>query len=305
MTKSPAKNKPIISVIILNYNSGNYLAQCLASLARSTLPASDFEIIVVDNASTDNSILKIKKLIHSLKIDNCKLKINSSNLGFAAGNNRGIGFSNPASKYLIFLNPDTLVEPDTLQKMLAFFRSDLRPDAATCKIILAKTSQIQPECHRDFPTPLSAFLHFTGISSRQYFMEYLDYSQTQLINACVGAFFMVRRRVGEDVGWWNEKYFFYGEDLDFCFKLKQKNYHLYYHPNTFITHFQGISSGIKKTVSAASRQTRARSARASTQAMRIFYQENLFPHYSPPTRFLVLTGIKLLELIRVFKTKFL
>ena len=85
--------------------------------------------------------------------------------------------------------------------MVDFFKKNSQVSAATCKIILAKTGQIQPECHRDFPTPLNALLHFTGISSRQYFMEYLDYSKIQKINACVGAFIMLRRQVGESVGW--------------------------------------------------------------------------------------------------------
>lgn len=301
MTKSLKENNPILSIIILNYNSGNYLKKCLESLSCSSLPLNKFEIIIVDNGSTDNSI----SLAKNLKLLNSRFYLLDSNSGFSAGNNQGIKISNQHSKYLLFLNPDTVVEPHTLTKMIEFFNSDLKPDAATCKINLAKTGQIQPECHRDFPTPIAAFLHFSGLSSRTYFMQYLDYAKTQKINACVGAFLMVKKRVGESIGWWNEKYFFYGEDLDFCYKLKQKNYRLYYYPGTSITHYQGISSGIKKTESVASRQTRIRSALASTQAMRIFYQENLFKNYSFPVRFLVLSGIKLLEVIRVLKAKYL
>jgi GT2 family glycosyltransferase len=138
-------------------------------------------------------------------------------------------------------------------------------------------------------------------------MEYLDYSKIQKINACVGAFIMLRRQVGESVGWWNEKYFFYGEDLDLCYKLHQKNYQLYYYPYCQITHYQGISSGIinqSQNLSPASRQTRIRSALASTQAMRIFYQENLFQKYPLILRYLVLFGINILELFRVTKAKY-
>lgn len=297
-----AKNKyPLLSIIILNYNSGEYLKNCLLSLYRSSLAINKFEVIVVDNSSTDNSITLAKKI----SATNTKYLILNTNKGFSHGNNRGVEASNKSSRYLIFLNPDTIVEKDTLKSMLHFFKTNSRVDAATCKIILAKTNQIQPECHRGFPTPVNAFLHFSGLSSRQYFMEHLDYSQTQEIPACVGAFFMIKREVGNKLGWWNEKYFMYGEDLDFCYKLKQKNYRLFYYPKTHITHYQGISSGIKKTVSAASRKTKIRSAMATTNAMRIFYQENLFSKYPPITRLFVLSGIKLLEIFRVCKAKYL
>lgn len=312
--KKSAKSKPILSVIILNYNSGHYLADCLQSLSQSDTSNFSLETIVIDNASTDDSVSKIKKLLSEAKsssvgkIVNCKLKINKTNAGFSAGNNIGVKMISPQTQYVLFLNPDTKVEKNTLSKMISFFEKNPHVSAATCKVILATTNQIQPECHRDFPTPLNAFLHFSGISSRQYFMEYLDYSKIQKINACVGAFLMIRRKVGESIGWWNEKYFFYGEDLDLCYKLRQKKYQLYYYPHCQIIHYQGISSGIisqSQKLSAASRQTKLRSALASTQAMRIFYQENLFHQYPPILRSLTLLGIKILEIFRVIKAKYL
>jgi GT2 family glycosyltransferase len=119
---------------------------------------------------------------------------------------------------------------------------------------------------------------------------------------------MLKREVGQKVGWWNEKYFFYGEDLDFCYKLKQNGFKLYFNPNFKITHFQGISSGIKSTtkdINQANRSTKIRSAQASTQAMRIFYKENLLSNYPAPLKVFVMSGIKLLEWQRVFKAKYL
>lgn len=301
--KKSVKNKPIVSVIVLNYNSSSYLANCLNSLSQSDTSNFSLETIVVDNASTDDSIQLSKKVL----IPNTKYLILNSNLGFSAGNNRGIKLISPQTQYVLFLNPDTKVEKNTLSKLINFFEKNRFVSAATCKVTLAKTHQIQPECHRNFPTPINAFLHFSGISSRRYFMEHLDYSKIQKINACVGAFIMLRRQVGELIGWWNEKYFFYGEDLDLCYKLHQKKYQLYYYPYCQITHFQGISSGIisqNKSSSTASRQTRLRSALASTNAMRIFYQENLFDKYPPILRYFVLFGIKILELLRVIKAKY-
>lgn len=295
MTKSPD-----LSVIILNYNSGNYLSKCLQSIKDSDFKKFTIEIIIVDNASTDQSFQNAKKI----KLQNSKFLNSPGNIGFSAGNNFGLKhIQNP--RYVLFLNPDTIVESNTLAGMIEYFDTHPQIDAATCDVILALTGKTQPECHRDFPTPANSLLHFTGISSSQYFMQHLDYSKLVQINCCVGAFFMMKKSVGDTVGWWNEKYFFYGEDLDFCFKLKAHNYKLFFVPEFKITHFQGVSSGIKKTKSSASRETKIKIAKASTQAMKIFYQENLFQKYPKYTQTLVLLGINLLQLYRVFKAKYL
>jgi GT2 family glycosyltransferase len=300
MTKSPK-----LSIVILNYNTGNYLLNCLKSIYASSLSPSGYEIILVDNASTDNSLSQIKPFTNLLKTKNFQIIINPKNLGFSAGNNVGVRLANPNSRYLLFLNPDTLVNPDTLRRMLRFFSQNPKVDAATCKIILASTGAVQPECHRSFPTPLSSLLYFSGISRRFYFAKHLDFSQTQKIDACSGSFLMIKKSVGDRLAWWNEKYFFYGEDLDLCYKLKQHAYQLYYYPFTSITHYQGISSGIKKTKSTASRATKILAVQSSTQAMKIFFQENLADHYPRSLRWLVWAGIALLEKYRVLKAKYL
>jgi GT2 family glycosyltransferase len=304
-------NSPILSIVILNYNSGKYLSSCLNSL-KSSKTNYLFEVIVVDNKSTDGST----DLSTSNFNLNLKIIKNKKNIGFSAGNNIGIKKTNPNSKYLLFLNPDTVVKKDTIQKTIDFFQKNPKVDAATCKIILAKTGKIQPECHRGFPTPLRAFTYFLKIyklfpNSKLfggYFLSHLDLTKTHKIEACVGAFIIIKRRVGDKIGWWNEKYFMYGEDLDLCYKLYQNNFNLFYYPHCTIVHFQGISSGIKSqssNLTKASRLTKARSAKASTSAMRIFYQQNLFDKYTPLTRFLVNTAINFLEFIRVFKAKYL
>jgi GT2 family glycosyltransferase len=191
--------------------------------------------------------------------------------------------------------------------MIDYFDNHPEVDAATCNVILALTGKTQLESHRDFPTPTNAFLHFSGISSHQYFMQHLDYTKVQQINCCVGAFLMMKYNVGKTIGWWNEKYFMYGEDLDFCYKLKTHQFKLFFIPFFRTIHYQGVSSGLIKTKSKtqASRNTKVRSALAQTNAMRIFYQENLLNNYPALTQPLILLGIKLLEIYRVFKAKYL
>lgn len=304
MKKLLTNSDPILSVIILNYNANLYLEKLFESICQSTLN-SNIEVILVDNLSTDGSYDNIvKKNFNHPKIK-FKYLETGVNCGFAAGNNRGVTISNPKSKYVLFLNPDTTVESDTFQGMIDFIDQNPQIDTATCNVILEVTGKTQPECHRGFPTPLNAILHFTGISSSQYFMTYLDYSKVQKIDSCVGAFYMLKREVGQKAGWWNEKYFMYGEDIDFCYKVKHLGYSLYFIPNYKIHHHQGVSSGIKKIKTTASRETKARSARATTNAMRIFYQENLINNYPKILHPLIYLGINILEFYRVFKAKYL
>jgi GT2 family glycosyltransferase len=322
MPKSLKNNPtPTLAIIILNYNSRDYLVKCLQSLDSSVL-RQPVEIIIVDNASTDDSFKLVSPANFVFKnsyLQKPKYLPLKTNLGFAAGNNRGLDLiSSPNIPYVLFLNPDTTVEPHTLQTMIDHFNHDPQLMAATCHVTLALTGQLQPECHRGFPTPWNTFWHFFGLGIPRifpksalfhgYLMDHLDYSQVQPIDCCVGAFFMLRRQAGNQVGWWNEKYFFYGEDLDFCYKLHQAGHQLYFFPDARIVHYQGISSGIigkTSKISTSSRQTRIRSAQASTTAMAIFFEDHLAPQYPLPLRLLVRTGIKLLENYRHFKAKYL
>jgi GT2 family glycosyltransferase len=310
------KNNTDLSVVILNYNSADYLQKCLDSIYKSKLDNFKIEIIIADNDSTDNSIQLAKNLTNNPQKITSKYQLLKENNGFAAGNNQGLKLIDPDTKYVLFLNPDTIVDPSTLKNMIEFFKSDKKIDAATCYIALAATGKMQPECHRGFPTPWRSFCYFTGISKlfpkskffNGYFLGNLDKTTVHPIEACVGAFLMVKKSVGEKIGWWNEKYFFYGEDLDFCFQLKQHNFNLYFNPHCKITHFQGVSSGIiaqSQHLSQATRETKIRTAKASTDAMRIFYQQNLFKNYPKPIQKIVLFGIKLLEIKRIFKAKYL
>jgi len=318
MKKSSLKNNPILSVVILNYNAKDFLKNLINSIDRSKLGQFFIEIIIADNASTDNSFTLAKTTSQKNPQIKYIYRSNSDNVGFAAGNNQGLTVTDNNSKYVLFLNPDTTVESNTFYQMLKFFEDNPDVDAATCNLILATTGLTQPESHRGFPTPWNSFCHFFGFGLPQlfpqskllngYFLGHLDYSQTQLIDACVGAFFMLKRSVGKDVGWWNEKYFFYGEDLDFCWQLKQHGFSLFFFPGTKTIHYQGVSSGginQKQKLSSAGRITKVRVAKESVRAMRTFYQLNLISSYPFFLRWLVWLGIDILEFYRVFKAKYL
>lgn len=298
------KNKIDLSIIILNYNTKNLLRECLRSVGEAKADGFAYEIIVVDNASTDGSVKTIKK-----EFSEVKLIISRKNLGFAAGNNLAIPHA--LGRYILFLNPDTIVLPTTILIMIKFMSQHPEAGAATCRVELP-SGKLDEACHRGFPTPWNAFCHFSGLEKifpkiklfSGYYLGYLSLDKAHEIDSGCGAFLMVRRQAGERVGWWDEDYFWYGDDLDFCYRIKNSGWKIFYVPKVKIIHYKGVSSGIKKQsqkLSTASRETKLRSTRASTQVMRIFYQKHYQQQYPAPVTWLVMRGIDLIEKIRVSK----
>lgn len=287
-----------VSIIIANYNTAHYLSACLTSIKETAVPGLDYEIIVVDNASSDGSV-ELVRTTHSDVI----LITNNRNAGFSAANNQGIGHSR--GRLLLFLNPDTIVHPNTIQTMLRFVAE--RPDvgAATCRVELPN-GQLDDGAHRGFPTPWNALCYFSGASKllprsklvTGYVLSWMDMETVHEIDALVGAFMLVRREAGDAVGWWDEDYFFYGEDLDFCFNLKHAGWKIMYVPDVSITHHKGASAGIKKQsakVTTASKETRVQATRARFEAMRIFYQKHYVNSYPRVLTDLVFRAIDVKE----------
>ena len=271
-----------LSIVIVSYNTNEFLKKCLKSIEKTSKNFT-YEIIVVDNASSDNSAELVKE-----NFKDVILFSNKENLGFSKANN--IGVKKTIGRYVLFLNSDTEVYENTLKTMIEFMDSKNDVGAATCKLVLPD-GKIDDASHRGFPTPWNSFSHFSGISKLfgytklfgGYNLGYLNLNETHQIDALAGAFMFVRREAGEQVGWWDEDYFFYGEDLDFCYMLKQNGWKIYYVPSVSILHHKGISGGIKKhskQISKASDQTRAKSQEERFKAMKLFYKkhyENKYP----------------------------
>ncbi len=302
------KENPQVSIIILNYNTGKFLKQCLQSIWKSIeknkKELKGVRIIVVDNGSTDGSVKYIKPLIK-----------NKKNLGFSAGNNVGVREAlkkNP--DYILFLNPDTVVSSTAIKTVLSFMQKKPEVGIATCRLELIN-GQLDEASHRGFPTPWRSFCHFFGLSKifpqSRIFAGYtlghlLGSRKPHEIDACTGAFMMVRTRVGKEVNWWDEDYFWYGEDIDFCYRVKRLGWKIFFLPQVKITHYRGVSSGIKKHsqgLSKAKLKTRLKAAKASTEAMRIFYKKHYLNKYPKIISFLVLITIEILQRIRAFKIK--
>ena len=287
-----------LSIIIVSYNTKEFLKACIESIYKTTKNIK-FEIIVVDNNSSDGTDELISNL--KFKISNFHFVQNGANLGFSKANN--VGVKEALGKYILFLNSDTLIYEKTLEGMIKFMDENQQVGAATCKLIMPN-GQIDDASHRGDPTPWNAFTHFTGLSKLfgktklfgGYNLGYLNLNTTHEIQALAGAFMMVRRKAGVDVNWWDEDYFFYGEDLDFCYMLRQKGWKIYYVPEFSILHYKGVSGGFKKIskdITTASKETITRSQKERFRAMRLLYKKHYEKKYPWFITRLVYLGISL------------
>ncbi len=261
-----------LSIIVVNYNAGDYLLACLRSIQRVSKEV-DLVTYVVDNASTDDSIEKIKK--KNFKIH---LKLNEENLGFGRANNQIL--KEITSGFVLLLNPDTELEEGVLLKMIQFMEENEDVGAATCKILLAN-GKVDLTAHRGFPTPWASLLYFLGDDSL-YHLSKKDMSQPHEVDAISGAFFLARTEVLKKVKYFDEDYFMYAEDIDLCYKIKQAGFKVMYIPSVKILHHKGVSSGLKKQtqeVSSANFETRRRSLNAFYSTMKIFYKKHYAEKY--------------------------
>ena len=278
---------PKLTISIVNYNTGNFLIECLESL-RKVKSEADFEVHIVDNASRDGSIEKAKE-----KYPEFKFLINKKNLGFGRAHNQVL--KKAKNPYLLVLNPDSIVLPGTLSYMLRFMDKNPSVGASTCRI--EKTDgTLDIASHRGFPTPLASFLYFFLKNDRLYHLTNRDMSRVHEIDAIVGAFMLIRKTVLEKVGYFDEDYFLYAEDLDLCFRIKEAGYKIMYIPNVSVIHIKGISSGIKKhsrASSLAKKSARLKSINYFYSTMKIFYKKHYEKKYPIILNWLVYLGIDL------------
>lgn len=230
-----------LSIIIVNYNVKEFLQNLIHSIEKASLNLTK-EILIVDNASDDGSVEFIKE-----KFPQIKLIANQKNLGFGKANNIGLKQAN--GKYILLINPDTLVAEDTFEKMIKFFESNSEAGLAGCKI-LNPDGSLQLACRRSFPGPWTSFTKVTGLSNlfpnskifARYNLTYLDENKTYEVDAISGSFMMMRKEVYEKVGGFDEQFFMYGEDLDLCYRIQKSGFKVYYVHSTQIIHYKGEST---------------------------------------------------------------
>ncbi len=229
-----------ISVIIVNYNVRPFLENALVSI-RKALDGMEGEILVVDNGSDDGSVDMLRT-----NFSDVQLIANDRNVGFAAANNLALRKS--TGRYILLINPDTVVQEDTLRVMVNFFEENADVGLAGCKV-LNPEGTLQLACRRSFPTPWVAFTKITGLSSLlpnskffgRYNLTYLNPNESYEVDAVSGSFMFLRRKVYEQTDGLDEQFFMYGEDLDWCYRIQQCGWKIYYVPTTQIIHYKGES----------------------------------------------------------------
>ncbi len=230
-----------LSVIIVSYNVSSFLDQTLATLSEAVNGLST-EVYVVDNDSHDDSVAMVRR-----KYPWVKLIESGSNLGFARGNN--LALEKSQGRYVLLLNPDTVLRTDTLTTMIDFLDTHPEAGAAGCKV-LNPDGSLQLACRRGFPSPGMALYKMIGLSglfpkSRTfgaYNLTYLDPEVVSEVDALSGSFMMLRKEALDQAGFLDGDFFMYGEDLDLCYRIKQAGWKIYYVPNTEIIHFKGESA---------------------------------------------------------------
>jgi GT2 family glycosyltransferase len=209
-------SQPELSIIIVNYNTRQLLTDCLDSLLIAEPPPGGMEIIVVDNASSDGSPEMVRAEYPAVK-----LVANRENVGFSAANNQGTAVAQ--APYLLFLNSDTRLEPRALVEPLAYLQANPQVGAITVKLIYPN-GQRDPDNHRGFPTPWNALCHFSGLSRlfphsprfNGYFQRFADFDQTHTVPVIAGSFMMMPRALFDQLGGWDETYFFTAKILIFA-----------------------------------------------------------------------------------------
>jgi GT2 family glycosyltransferase len=290
-----------LAVVILNYNTVDLLRECLRSVYASVPqvapppgPALRMQVCVVDNGSSDGSAAMVRaeyKAAH--------LIVNRTNLGYSAGNNRGLrwfgfGSDEPGTgalpRFVLLLNPDTVLPPMTLAAMVRFLEEHPQVGVAGPRVRRPDGS-LDKACRRSFPTPQVSFYRMIGLSrlfrhSRRfnaYNLEYLAEDAVHPVDAVVGAFMLLRREAIEQAGLLDEAFFMYGEDLDWAKRIKDAGWQVWYNGQVEITHVK----------EAASRQS-SKSRIDFYEAMWIFYRK----HYRHETAWWLDRAIKLAIMVK-------
>lgn len=297
--------EPILSIIILSYNTQGLLRDTIASLNKVRGELS-FEVIVSDNGSTDGSIEMVKR-----EFSWVKLVENGKNLGFAKGNNMAKKYCK--GKYVLFLNSDTQIKKGVLKECINYMERTQSVGAMTCKLVLPD-GRLDKDARRSFPTPWVALTHLVlGLDKlfprsrlfAKYWYGYISPNKIHEVDVIEGAFFLARKKVLNKVGWFDEDYFLNGEDIDLSWKIKNAGWKIIYYPKVSIIHVKGASKGEnKKTKRKVPLKGKIKFRMAGVSAMEIFYKKRMWSQYPLFLNLLVLLGIKLLKLVRAVRVIF-
>ncbi len=284
-----------IAVVIVNYNTCELLRACLQSIPAG-LTTGACDVWVVDNGSSDDSVTMVQTqfpAVHCI--------VSNHNGGFSYANNlalRQILANDDAPPYTMILNPDTVVTPGAFERLVAYLHEHRDVGAVGPQLVLPDGT-LDLACRRSFPSPEVSFWRMTGLSRLlphhprfgRYNMTYVDAGQTIDVDALVGACMLMPTAVIREVGLLDETYFMYGEDLDWCYRIKMYGWRIVYVADAIVHHVKRASS----------RQRPVQTIRHFYDAMRIFFRR-YYKHTTPRLlAWLIETGITLTEHVQLWR----
>lgn len=230
-----------ITIIIVSYKVKYFLRQCLQSIQASQIDVP-VEVIIVDNDSDDGSIQMLKT-----EFPEYKLIDNQVNVGFGKANNQAIKVA--AGMYTLILNPDTILQENTLQVCYEHMQTDIGVGALGVKMVDG-TGRFLPESKRGFPTPMKAFFKVVGLNKlfprsaffNGYYAGHLSETKVSEVDVLTGAFLFARTDILKKIGGFDEDYFMYGEDIELSYQIKAHGHKIHYLPDEKIIHFKGEST---------------------------------------------------------------
>ncbi len=275
-----------LTIIILNFNTKDLTLRAIQSCL--ALAYKEISVVVVDNASSDGSVQAFEIL--EKKESRLQVISLSENNGFAAGNN--VALKNATSDYVMLLNSDAYFPENSDIETVLNFLDQSRDIGVLTPFVKLTSGSIDPACHRGFPTPWRAFTYYAGLEKigilkrlfGGYHQTWKDLNVTHEIDACSGAAMIVRTSAMENIGFLDEQFFMYGEDLDWCFRFQKLHWKIVFYPTLSVIHDKH-TSGLKKEDTSQSPESRSqrqddselirkRTKNAFYDAMKLFYKKH-------------------------------
>ncbi|AMD16622.1 glycosyl transferase family 2 [Methanobrevibacter sp. YE315] len=279
-----------LSVVIVNYQTYELTKNTVNSIFEYDYPFS-YEIFVVDNASSDDSLSKLQDYFK----DRVNFIASSENNGFAAGNNQALRMAK--GRYVLLLNSDTIVWQDTLENIYNYMEKHQDVGACGCRVLL-ENGQLDKACKRSFPNVKNSFFRLfhipTNSKDDNYNLDNLPDDEIYEIDCLTGAFMFIRNKALDEVGFLDETFFMYGEDIDLCYRIKKAGWKIIYYGESKITHLKGASS----------KKQKSKLIYEFYRAMYIYYKKHHADESSFIVNFVVYLGIALLCVLKLFLNLF-
>ena len=279
-----------LSIVIVNYQTFELTKNTINSIFEYEYPFS-YEIFVVDNASSDDSLAKLQDYFK----ERVKFIASAENNGFAAGNNQALRVA--AGKYVLLLNSDTIVWENTLEDIYDYMESHIDVGACGCRVLL-ENGELDKACKRSFPNVKNSFFRLfhipTNSKDNDYNLDDLPDDEIYEIDCLTGAFMFMRAEALKKVGFLDETFFMYGEDIDLCYRIKHGGWKIIYYGKSKITHLKGASS----------KKQKSKLIYEFYRAMYVYYKKHHADDNSFIVNIVVYVGIALLCILKLFLNLF-